>query len=160
MTSAPEKKHDPLALVAQELREGTWLANAHRRAQRRKSAWNLLLPLFALPLWGTTTALLVWLALVVHTAIHPRTEPFFGPGALHLGEALILIPSLLAAICPAMLLTNGLVYLIPAARRAMDAEDRDFPETRYQLSQRALFKLGSWILVICLPLIVMGALFA
>ena len=160
MKSKPGENPDQLALVSQELREGKWFKNARRRAQRRKSAWNLLLPLSWFPLWGAITALLMSLASVVHTAIHPHAGPLFGPGPLSLGQALVLIPSLLAAVTPAMLLTNTLVYLIPAARRAMDAEDRNYPEARYEPSQRALFKLGSWILVICLPLILAGALVA
>lgn len=160
MASAPHKENQ-LGRFGQELREGTWLANARQRSQRRKSPWNILLPLFGFPLWGAMVALLVWVALALHITIHPtQAHSLFGPGPLRLGSALIILPSFIAAVCPALLLTNFLVYLIPAARRAMSAEDRAFPGAGYKSSQRALLKAGFFVFTICLPLVLIGAVLA
>ena len=155
--AAPSKEEDQLARIGQELRDGTWLAHARHRSRRRKSPWNLLLPMFGFPLWVAMVALLVWMTLALRTTIHPiSTHPLFDSGPIRLGAALILFPSLIAAVCPALLLTNFLVYLIPPARRAMDIEDHDFPGTGYKSSQRALLKAGLWLLAICLPPALIG----
>ena len=143
-----------------ELKSGHWLQNAQRRSQRRKSAWNLLLPLFALPLWFGFAFLFVALAWLAHTAFHPEhvglARQFFA-GAIGVSGSLIIFPSLLVAVFPALVLTNFLVYLIPAARRAMDKEDRDFPGTDYKSSQRALVKIGTVAVVGALALALIGA---
>ena len=71
--------------------------------------------------------------------------------------ALILVPSLVVAVAPAFLVANFLVYQIAPARRAMEAEDRNFSGVGYKPSQRALLKFGLELLLICLPLIFIGA---
>jgi len=137
------KPDDQIATTFSEMRNGSWLQSAQRRSQRRKSPWNLLLPLFALPLWLGFTFLLVSIAVLARNLIHPGHS---GPPLSHtsgLATLLMLLPSLLASIFPAFIVTNFLVYLIPPARRAMDSEDRAFPGTDYTSSQRALIRLGS-----------------
>jgi len=57
-----------------------------------------------------------------------------------------------------LVLANFLVYRIPPARRALDAEDHDVPGNDYNASQRALIKAGIWIFAVCLPLILAGVL--
>ncbi len=157
MVRTPRKREDQLARVGEELKEGTWLANAQQRSQRRKSAWNLLLPLLGFPLCGAFAWALVWLGSLLHMVIYPAATDMFGPGPMSLSATVVSIPSFIAAICPALLLTNFLVYLIPPARRAMDSEDRNFPGTAYDASQHALLKGGIWLLAVCLPIIVAGA---
>jgi len=138
-----------------EVKSGDWLQNAQRRSKRRKSAWNLLLPLFGLPLWFGFTLVFVALAKLAHTAFHP--ERAGSAGSSGLAAVLMLLPPLLAAIFPAMVVTNSLVYLIPAARRAMDNEDRDHPGTDYASSQRALIKAGVVAVAGALILALIGA---
>lgn len=158
MANTQKHDNDQLAIVAGELKNGTWLANAQRRSQRRKSAWNILLPLLGFPLWGAITFSLTKGASHLHGLVHPDAPNLFHNGPLTLSQALTLFPSFIAAIFPAFLLANFFVYLIPAARRAMDLEDRGYPGTSYRTSQCALFKCGLWALAICLPLILAGAL--
>src|SRR5437868_371685 len=43
-----------------EMRQGTWRANARHRASRRKSAWNLLLPVTIIPIF-----LMLWVAAAI-----------------------------------------------------------------------------------------------
>lgn len=159
MASRVTKEEDQVARVAHELREGHWFANARKRSQRRKSPWNLLLPLLGLPLWVVFVAFLVWLASVTHTVFRPnQSHAFFALGnPANLGDILVLLPAFVVAVAPALVLSNFLVNLIPLARRAMGVEDRDFPDTGYESSQRALIKVGFWLAAICLPLILIGA---
>jgi len=156
MKSAAPDENDQLSRLGQELREGTWVANARQRSRRRKSPWNFLLPLLAFPLWGAFTFLLGWGAASLHALFHPAAAPLFASGPLRLSTALVLFPMLVSALCPALLLTNILVNWVPAARRAMEAEDRDYPGTDYVSSQRALSKLGFWVCVACLPITLVG----
>jgi hypothetical protein len=73
-----------------------------------------------------------------------------------LSTALVLFPVFFSALCPAFLLTNFVVSLVPPAKRGMDAEARAYPGTGYASSQRALSKAGFWMCVVCLPLAVVG----
>ena len=104
--------------------------------------------------------MLTWLASYLHAIVHPASADLFGSGPMQLSTGLVLIPSLVAAVCPAFFLTNVLVYLIAPARHAMEAEDRDFPGTSYKASQLALLKLGLRVLAVCTPIILAGALLA
>ena len=76
---------------------------------------------------------------------------------MSISDTLISISSAISAIAPAMFVTNFLVYKIAPARRAMEAEDRNYPGVGYRSSQRALLKLELWVLAICLPLLLIGA---
>lgn len=151
---------DQVARLHRELKSGKWLSNAQNRARRRKTAWNLLLPLFAIPLWVAFTWLLVAGAWAVHLALHPslvgaaRQFPTLVTGV----TALMVFPSFVAAVCPALLVSNFFVYLIPPARRAMDKEDRGFSGVDYVSSQSALIKVGAYILGGAAVLAIIGAL--
>jgi hypothetical protein len=157
MATNRAKDPDQLARFRTELKEGTFFENARQRSRRRKSGWNLLLPLFAFPMWGGIVFLLSWLASALHATVYPAAAPLFGSGPLRMGAALVQIPCLLAAVFPALVLTNFLVYLIPRARRAMDLEGRD-SGSGYGASQSALVRAGLWAFAVCLPLMVVGAL--
>jgi hypothetical protein len=157
VTNSPSNDDDQLARVRKELREGTFLGNARHRAQQRKSPWNLLLALFGFALWAAIAALIGWAAAGIHAFLHPAAEPLFSNGPLRLNTALVLFPAIFSATCPALLVTNFLVYLIPPARRAMDAEARNHPGTDYASSQRALRKVALWTGAIGLPIALIGA---
>jgi hypothetical protein len=160
MNGQPEN-HDQVRQVASELREGTFLEHARKRSSRRKSAWNLLLPLVGFPMWGLLSAALVhaaWLLHVAFVANAASSERAFFAGPIGLGGLLVLIPCLMASVAPALFLTNFLVYLVPPARRAMDLEDRDVPGVGYSDSQRALLRIGTACCLFALPLVVIGAL--
>ncbi|MDR2013109.1 MAG: hypothetical protein LBQ20_08745 [Rhodanobacter sp.] len=157
MINKPQDEIDQVARLGRELRDGSWLSNARSRAQRRKSVWNLLLPLFGLPLWVFFTFLLVKLGTYMHQMFHPAQAQLFTNGPLHLNAALVLFPSIIATLCPAFLLANQIVYLLPPARRTLNAEAQTTPGTSYMESQRALFKVGLWAIVLCGALLVSGA---
>jgi hypothetical protein len=152
----PPQEDDQLSRLGSELRDGSWAKNARQRARRRRSPWNLLLLAFGLTLWLAIGALLGWGAEMLHGTFHPATGPLFSNAPLRLNTALVLFPCVFASICPAMLLTNFLVYRIPPARLAMELEDRGYSGVDYSSSQRALLRLGIWICLVCLPLVLVG----
>lgn len=151
---------DQVARFRRELKSGKWLSKAQGRAQRRKTSWNLLLPLFAIPLWIAFTWLLVAAAWTAHLAFHPglvgAARQF--PTPVTSVTALMLFPSFFAAMCPALVVSNFLVYLIPPARRAMDMEDQGFCGVDYVSSQSALIRVGAYILGVAVVLGLVGAL--
>jgi len=151
---------DQLARSGRELKSGKWLSNAQTRARRRKTAWNLLLPLLAIPFWAAFTWLLVAGAWTAHLAFHPglvgAARQF--PSLVTSVTALMLFPSFVAAVCPAMVASNFFVYLIPSARRAMNNEDHGFRGVDYASSQRALIKVGTYALAAAVVLGLIGAL--
>ena len=150
---------DQVARFRRELKRGKWLANAQNRSQRRKTAWNLLLPLFAIPLWAAFVWLLVAGAWTAHLALHPglvgAARQF--PNEVTSVTALMLFPSFFAAMCPAFVAANFLVYLIPPARRAMNKEDQGFRGVDFVSSQSALIKIGTFILAAAVVLGLIGA---
>jgi len=155
------KENDQIERFADELKDGTWLKNAQHRSQRRKSPWNLLLPLFGFPLCIAFAFLFIRFGRIAHAIIHPALDASsageFLHGPIRLATALIIFPSLIASVFPAFMLTNLLVYQIPWARRAMEAEDRNSPRDGYGPSQRALFKIGIVADGAALILVIIGA---
>jgi len=160
VTSSSSDEDDQLARFGKELREGKWRENSRKRAQRRKSKWNLLLPLFHLPLWALFALLLIGGASSLHRILYAGASPLFASGPLSANDALVAFPAVIAALCPAFIVTNFLVYLIPPARRAMESEDRGHSGVDYTSSQRALSRGGLCIGVVCIPLMLLGVLLA
>jgi len=113
--------------------------------------------LLGFSLWVATGFVLGWSANALHAIFHPASRALFENGPIRLNAALALLPSILASICPAMLLANFLVYSIAPARRALEAEDHGHSGVNYSSSQRALSKAGMWIGLACLPFFLAGA---
>lgn len=159
------KKNDgpgTLRGTLREMREGTWLQNAQQRSTRRKSPWNLLL-LLIFPLW-----LAVWWALVdagylMHFVLHHEHVPSGSNWMQHLNgpftlsQALLVFAPLVPALSGSMVIGNFAIYLIPPARRAMDAEDRNYPGTDYATAQKALSRLTLYSAPVALILTLLGA---
>jgi len=159
------KKHSApgtLRGTVQEMRDGTWLAKAQTRSTRRKSPWNLLL-LLIFPLW-----LVIWFAtikvgLLLHFALRHEPVPVWSvwmrhlSGPMTLPQALLTLGPMIATLLVAALIGNFIIYRIPPARRAMDAEDRDHPGTDYATAQKALGQLALYATPITLLLLFAGA---
>ncbi len=159
-------KHAPgtLAAVGEEIRTGSFLTNARHRSSRRKSAWNLLLPIVIVPLWlllWWATVEIMWLVhvAVVHTPTTGAPEIWMkGMGsAMSLTGFLMIFPLMIPTMIGAMVIGNFLIYLIPAARAAMDAEDRAFPGTEYATAQKALIRLIKLCAPVAIALSLLGA---
>jgi hypothetical protein len=125
---------------------------ARNRAKRRKSLWNLLLiPCYVIP-W-----LSLWMASaigcgVLYTRIHPGVVVRILPDAI--GGVVIAIGLLFAWLAPAMLIANGLVSLVPPARRALDREA--VPGTDRASANRGLLRVGSYLTPAGLALALIG----
>ena len=150
------KDEDQIVRLKEEMSDGTWLANAQQRARRRKSPWNLLLPGIGLPLWLGSGFLLSTAGESLHAALHGAQLRQVAHEPMSIALQMISIGSLFATLAPALLLTNFLVYQIPPARRALDAEDRGYKGVNYRSSQRALSKASVWVVAICVPIILIG----
>lgn len=145
------KPHDPepydqIARAQAEIMDGTFVHNARQRAARRKSPWNLLLPALLLPLWFALGYIGFEAAWRLHLAWHPQDIGHMLEYWRHGMDAprfMMLIPPMLGALPLAMVITNFLVSLLPAARRAMDNEARGTPGVDYASSQRALLRFAA-----------------
>jgi len=159
-----EPKPGTFARVASEVRTGTFVGNARWRASRRKSKWNLLDPLFMVPLWIAFWWVGVELAWSAHVRLFQG-----GAGAMSrnwmealgrqksLSVLLMVLPPFFPAITGAMVVGNFLVHLIPPARRAMAEEARGFPGTDYSTTQRTLLRCTAVLLGIAAVLALIGA---
>jgi hypothetical protein len=164
MVPVPTKSNPgTLAAVIEEIKAGSFLTNARHRSSRRKSAWNMLLPIVIVPLWlllWWTAVEIVWLVHVstIHTHIAGAAESWMkGMGsAMSLAGFLVIFPLLIPTMIGAMVLGNFLIYLIPAARAAMDAEDRAFPGTEYRTAQKSLIRIFKLCAPVALALSLVG----
>ena len=128
---------------------------ARNRGKRRKSAWNLLLiPAVLLPLvavWGS----LVFGFESIHSAYYPGQSLRNGSGVAVVATT---VGPLFAAIPLGMLIGNALVWLVPAARRRIDAEADRSSAAGFVSSQKALFRASVPILAVSLGFSLTGAL--
>jgi hypothetical protein len=164
MKSAIGHGMSQLRRVSGELRSGTFYDLARARARRRKSPYNLLLPLFVLPLW----ALLWWgafnLAWGLHVLFYPshaglRSEfwPADLPAHIFIPSFMLLIPSFLPTLVWAMVCTNFVLHLVPPARRTFDREAVGYPGTDYRSAQTSLLIVAVVATGLCAVPTVLGA---
>jgi hypothetical protein len=159
------KKRGPGTLggTIDEIKAGTFFENARTRSSRRKSKWNLLLPVVIFPLWLGIWWVAVELGCGAHILFSGKSAPPVGEWMRVLGSGmsfphvLIVFSPFVPALAAGMVIGNYLIYLIPAARRAMDAEDRAFPGTEYSTAQRELTRLAAYTAPIALLLLLLGA---
>jgi hypothetical protein len=118
-----------LRAMAREIFSSGYIGRARLRAQRRKSAWNLVLvPLGAGSVAGTMYLLfqVMWR---LHTAIYPahtgKLGEFWGTGigsGAFISSFLLVAPLFFAALPIGMILANLLAWTIPPVRRAFMRE--------------------------------------
>jgi len=132
-----------------------YLEEAQARARRRRSAWNLLLiPAVLLPLgilaWG-----LIQVLQRLHQARYPTQDltsaSGFGPIATTVG-------ALLAAIPLALLIGNGVVWLIGPIRRVLEHEASAVRGTSFIDAQRQLIRFAMIVVPVLLGIAVVGTL--
>lgn len=106
-----------------------------QRQARRKSPWHLLKLLLLFPLIGFSGYLLMQLMWQIHVIAYPAHAGRFAAflhehqnSTLSVARALILFPPFLPAIGIGALITNLLLWCIPPARRAFEAEAMIPPE--------------------------------
>jgi hypothetical protein len=134
-----------------------YLETARRRAQRRKSPWNLLLPAFFFVTWLPGWYFSVVLAGALLRGIRPELQDALLPDR-NGWSILVAIGLLFAWLVPALVATNFLVWCIPLARRVLDREAHGFPGTDFFSSNRGLLRIGT--VLVPLGLIVAAGGFA
>src|SRR5262245_25019179 len=134
----------------------SYLDRAFARAQRRKSRWNLLLPVaFFAVVVPMFVLLLVGLEGSLRQVYPDRPWLSQRRGVGVTLEAFCLV---LTAIPISLLMTNCLVWLVRPARHALDAEAAPYPGSSFSASQRALLRVVGWWVPSTLAVAVLGAL--
>ena len=135
---------------------------ARLRARRRHSPWNLILIPFGLAGWLGTWYLLFRLVWNFHRLLYPKHlfTDFWGKGisfASFVPSFLMLFAPAGGALCVGLVITNCIVWLIPPARRALDAEAVGYPGTGFREATLALFGLAKWALPIGMAVAILAA---
>lgn len=117
-----------------------FVAAAYERAQRRRSRWNLILfPALLLPLGAlcyVTARLLGELYIVRHDT------PAGGILPPTVAGILIAIGSLIACFAPAMIIGNGLAWVVRPARRTFEREGAGFPGVTLRSANAGLLRIA------------------
>ena len=141
-----------------------YYAGAQQRAQRRKSAWNLILiPLGGVAVIGVwyTFFRLVWL---FHVTIYPdhQLQDFWQKG-ISFGS---FVPSFLMVFAPApaalivgFMTGNLFGWLVSPARRAFQAEASDHPNMSFPATMRGLWKVSIWAVIFGLLIALVASAF-
>jgi hypothetical protein len=154
-----KRNDDPLIHIYSEFKDGSFVQNAQARSRRRKSRWNLLLPLFALPLFICQllgAIQLVWLAHVKLHSDHPGTKQHFWAHRTDIYTDVTGFALFVTCVFSTFIITNFLIYLIPPAFRAMEQEDRPYPELNFRKTQISFAKLFAVFLLVLAGLSAFG----
>jgi hypothetical protein len=108
--------------------------NARHRASRRKSPWNLLLLVFVIAFIVLYWVLFFKAAGLYFQFLH---KPSFDSHQRSEASRIVIVLGAFFTSMPlGMLTANFLVWCIPPARRALEAEAAAFPGTEYSSAQR------------------------
>jgi hypothetical protein len=134
----------------------SYYEEARRRAQRRRSPWNLLL----IPAVGLPAGLLWWAFAkgleAIHGVLYPGETLKTAPNAV--GAIFTAVSPFFAALPIAMLVGNVLVQLIPPARRVLDREAAPYPGTGFHKAQKQLLQFSKYLVPIGVAVGLLGAL--
>jgi len=142
-----------------------YFEEAQARARRRKSPWNLLLPLFMLPAWAALwygSFELLWKLHVLFYPAHAGFRRQFWTAGIGLSPFVSSFLMVFGPFAPtlgvAMLVGNALVWLVEPARQMLNCEAQGFPDTDFVSAQRELIRFTIWALVIGVGVGVAGAI--
>lgn len=130
-------------------RVSTFYAAARLRARRRKSAWNLILIPPALFGWLGSWYGMFRLDWAFHQTLYPQHtfHDFWQDGvsfASFVPSFLMLFAPAPGSICLGLILANCVAWLIPPARRKLDAEAEGYRGTGFRESTGALLTCAKW----------------
>ncbi len=133
------------------------------RQAKKKSPWNLLGAIVALGLGLVFWYVLFQAAWGLHVKLYPEhaalKKEFWGKGIslkAFIPSFLMLMPLGFPAIIAGALSGNCLLWLIPAARRAMESEAAGDREITFAGSNAGLIKRGGLVSLLCLILSCIG----
>jgi len=135
------------------------------RRAKRKSGWDLLQLFVVVPLLGGCFGLLFLAAWQLHTLFYPEHighfKEFWGRGVsghAFISSFLLVMPLFIPAITFSLIFSNFLMWLIPPARRAMNAEAAGDPEMTFRGANIGLIKFGGIASAIAILLSLIGAM--
>jgi hypothetical protein len=140
------------------------LAQARRRAARRRSPWNVIL----IPLCGGSAIAIGYALFRVvwrfHVTLYPdhQLNEFWQRGISFRSfvPSVLMVFSLLpGSLAAGFMAGNLLAWLVPPARHVFDAEARGFPGTSFRESMQTLFKMMMWTLPSGLAVALVAAYF-
>ena len=135
-----------------------YIDEARTRALRRKSPWNLILLLAALIPWALLWYISAALIGCITRHLHPGLNFVLLPNSG--GGTLIAIGLCFAWLPVAMILSNLVVVMVPAAKRTLDDEAREVAGTDFQAASCGLLKVMAVITPLGLFIALLGVLFA
>ncbi|HTA30166.1 MAG TPA: hypothetical protein VK731_06760 [Candidatus Cybelea sp.] len=147
-------------------RAADYYSKARKRAQRRKSPWNIFLIVTGFAVWLSIWYGLFRLVWLFHVSFYPdhQLKDFLNHSG-HISVRnfvcgfLMLFAPLPGAIALGLVLNNVLFWLIVPIRRIFDAEARGYPGTGFRDAQKALLRFAARALTIGLFLALVGAYF-
>jgi hypothetical protein len=123
-----------------------YFRNARARGRRRRSGWNVLLLPIAFGAWAAIWYGMFRLVWAFHAAVYPahRLADFWQAGVS--ARSFVLSFIMVFALTPSamtlgFMLADALVWLIPAARRSLDAEARGIVRASFRDSISDLGKV-------------------
>ena len=134
------------------------------RQARRKSPWNLVGILVAFVIMGLAGYGLWLAAWQLHLLFYPEHGAHVGEfwragisGRAFVSSFLMSMPLFIPAIFIGLLLSNCVMWLIPWARRAMNAEAAGDKEMTFSGANRGLIKVGGIASGVAVLLVLIGA---
>lgn len=127
-----------------------WYGEARRRAQRRKSPWNLILILLSLAFWFGVWYGLFRLVWTFHITLYPQhnLQNFWQEGtslSSFIPSFLMVFALMPGSICLGLALSNCITWIIAPARQVFEAESIGYNGTSFRKTTSALLILSAWI---------------
>jgi len=104
-----------------------------------RNSWNILLFLAVMLFWAGLWCTLVFTLSWLHLHFYPSQ---YLPTSRGDGRILAVVAAFVASLLPAMIAANGLVWLIPRARTALEKEAESISGGSFSTAQRGLFNLA------------------
>jgi hypothetical protein len=143
-------------------RISTFFTDARLRARRRKSAWNLILVPPALLGWLGCWCVFFRIVWAFHQLLYPQHafHDFWqrGVGSASFVPSFLMVFALFpASICMGLIFANCVTWLVPPARRTLDAEAEGFEGTGFRGSMEALLRFAKWTVPVGLIIALLAA---
>jgi len=119
-----------------------------------RNSWNILLFLAVMLFWAVLWCALVFALSWLHLRFYPAQ---YLPTSRGGGRMLAVVAAFVASLLPAMITANGLVWLIPRARRALEQEAEPVPGGSFATAQQDLFRLARLLVPAALLVAAIGA---
>jgi len=158
-----KKSNIQLKDIFKEFTSKGYFERSFKRAQRRKSPWNLIL--IPLGILGVGLSYFVQFRLLwfIHVFIYPSHYGLFKEilgrkGPANFPQLLFTLPIFFSSLVLGMMIANMLAWCIPPARQTFEKESQGLSWVSFNDSMRALTIIAIYVVPICLFLGFIGAL--